>query len=191
MKINFFIECGVFSIVLLLMVGCSPSEPSAKDYCDDHYEILSLLEDFSNSINENQPRAYKIIESNGVVDSVMVNPSDLISSIESLENFDIALPNLMGRYRCYEEVDENGQRIEVFEALEDDLSIQRLFVAYGDEPGQIKFVGGHKRVGSVLAAIDEHFKWLIEENALEIHIDYQNLFGRESTYHIFFKWSGN
>lgn len=167
---------------VLIFLGCKGG--GLANACEQHFDLQNLITNEIQHILEEFEEAVKIIEAGDHRDSVQLSRENLVDYLEDLSEFNIDLPNLLGRYSC-EQVDSDeidfGQ-IETYIAGDKRLSIREFKVTYGIDEMATRHVQAQKEVGSVLATVGKTLNWDIGSHFFEIEVEYYNIFGRTRNY---------
>ncbi|TVQ43158.1 MAG: hypothetical protein EA362_11755 [Saprospirales bacterium] len=174
-----------FSLFLIFpfWMGCSSAGKQHADACEQHPEIHSYIDDYIVKLKKENIQGEKTVTTDEKVETVQMSGEDLADSYSILLDLNIDLPNLFGRYGC-DSTSSNGQRVESFFALDHNLTVRYLQLTYVDD--ELIYLEGRRKVGSVLAAIDQNLEWNLQSGQLTVKVDYKNLFGREYFYEIEF-----
>ncbi|GEM_PF-3445980 len=176
---------SLLTVIALLLVACSPGEDFEP--CEEHFDLAAWVEDETARIKAGDVVAMKVIATgeSETADTVELSAEELIRYFEDLDEYNIDLPNLIGRYSCEEKILDDGLLQWNFQAREDRLSV-RNFVVTKDEAGEVTKLSAVKKVGSFMASMEKNFEWRSETNSLVIHVDYSSLFGTDKIYMIGF-----
>lgn len=175
----------VIAILVLLLCSCSSDAEFNGVVCDNHFDILTVLDEQQEAIDERGWTGKKIIIVGEQIDTVYLNTPGFIENFNVLREFDIDQPNLIGRYNCTDSTD-GEYLIQNFRATDDRLQVRHLYLrSKGDEHEEI---GGVKYVGSPMASIEKSFTWNIPEKRVSLDIEYINLFGTHHNYQIQLIW---
>jgi len=171
------------SLILSLLIACSPNDHQHTNTCEQHPEIRTIIDNYLSLLKSGDFQGEKSVSSNGKIEMLQLNGEEMADAYSILIDLDIDLPNLIGRYAC--EISSDGEeRSENYFALDSQLTTRSLDLTYrGDD---LIFLEGKRKVGSVLARIRQHLKWDVQTGQLSVQVDYRNLFGREYYYEIDF-----
>ncbi len=170
-------------LIFPLWMGCSSGGEQHADACEQHPESRSYIDDYIAELKSANIRGEKTVTSDEKVETVQMSGEELAESYTILLDLNIDLPNLIGRYGC-DATSTDKQRVETFFALDDNLTVQHLQLTYRDD--ELMYLEGRRKVGSVLAAIDQNIKWNLQSGQLTVKVNYKNLFSREYFYEIDF-----
>lgn len=172
-----------FCIIFPFWMGCSSGGQHHANACEQHPEIQSYIEKFISELIDQDIQGEKMVTSDEKVETVKMNREELAEAYTILLDLDIDLPNLIGRYGC--EFNTSGeQTIENYFALDDNLTVRYVKMTFVDD--ELMLLEGRRKVGSILASIDQNLEWNLKTGNLNISVEYKNLFGREYTYEIMF-----
>ncbi|TVR90031.1 MAG: hypothetical protein EA411_00940 [Saprospirales bacterium] len=176
---------SLLGVIALFLIACSPGEDFEP--CEEHFDLAAWVEKETAHIKAGDIMAMKVIATgeSGTADTVELSPAELVRYIEDLDEYNIDLPNLIGRYSCEEKTLDDGLLQWDFHAREDRLSV-RHFVVTKDKSGEVTKLSAVKKVGSFMASMEKNFEWKSETKTLVIHVDYSSLFGTDKIYTIGF-----
>lgn len=183
MRAIYFSLCFSVLLTFPFWIACSSGVQQYADSCEKHPQLRVHIDKYLSQIERKGFEGKKTVSSDDKVETVDMTADELIDSYSILFDVDIDLPNLIGKYGCNSIIKEE-RRIESFFALDSKLTIRHLELTYKDE--DLIFLAGNRKVGSVLARIDQNLEWDINSGKLTIQVDYRNLFGREYFYEIDF-----
>jgi hypothetical protein len=169
--------------VMLFLIACG----GARDfeYCSDHFDFADWISQESERVMPETAEAMKIISTSdgNSADSIPMTSEELKEVFSGMTEFNIGLPNLIGRYSCTESSGNNNKTRTEFLAGDDRLSV-RFFRVEQDGSGEVFKLEGHREVGSVLASMDKEFMWDAGDRELRIDIDYKSMLGADKSYRI-------
>lgn len=177
----------IFGTVVIFL-GCQGGVVS--DACEEHFDLQNIINAEIQRVERDISQGIKIIKAGEHRDTIELSREYLIGYIRDLSEFDINLPNLLGRYSCDYSVSEETAKKELrtYIAVDERLPVREFRVEFVENGEGLFNIYASKEVGSILATVEKSLYWSPGNSFFEIEVEYFNIFGRTRNYLVRIKY---